>query len=680
MGERRQQAGGLGLRAKSLLALVLVALLAVAAATVVGNLALERARDAFAESSARTLTELNRDRLRAPLGRELALVQRLAGSLAVQHFLRDPSAPDTIDAFREEAAGFRQAFRDRSLFAVALADGSYWFADDEDPALAAPRYHVSAAEPKDDWFYASLRADSDYNINVNYDEHIQTTRVWFNAVVVHEGKRIGLTGSALVLDRFLADFIESASDGATPVIVDDQRLIQAHPDRQRIAWGSGAGGIDAERGGSKRLQSDRIEELPQLLGQARAAGDGIAAAWMSLEGKRQRVAAAYLPELNWYVLSAVDASAAQVLDPGWLPLLGTAGAALLLALLLGFGFAIERLLLRPVEALRGAAEAIAEGDYSRTLPAPGQDELGALNRAFARMAERVRSYTSELESAVGERTEALQQALDRILHSERLLLSGKMATAGQLTAGIAHEINNPLHYAAATSEQLQEQLQGFRDLLRQLAGDDADPAVMQAIELRLDAFAADLRAIREGCTRALGIVQDMRQFAGSDCGERTRTRLGDTLRATVNLARAQFKHDAVFEVQMPDDPELDCHPARLGQVFLNLLVNACHAVQARAAMGEPGYAGRVGLSGKLAGDWFMLAVEDNGCGIDPDLRERIFEPFFTTKPIGEGSGLGLALSQSIVAEHGGRIEVESTPGQGTRFLVRLPLPKGSPPA
>ncbi len=226
-----------------------------------------------------------------------------------------------------------------------------------------------------------------------------------------QGRPIGLAGSGLDLSGFLDDFIIAREPGVTPMIVGDDGAIQAHPDRRLIAYSSAAGGASERHRVFDLLdQPEQRDALREAMRLARAKAGSVHCLWAGLDGRQQLFAVAYIPQLRWYVLTAVDLHAAQVLDNRWLwPLAGTF-LLLLVALLLGFAYAVERLLLRPLRSLKRSAKAIAAGRYDTPLPLARQDEIGSLSKAFASMADQVRRHTAELEDKVQERTQALEEA------------------------------------------------------------------------------------------------------------------------------------------------------------------------------------------------------------------------------------------------------------------------------
>ena len=235
----------------------------------------------------------------------------------------------------------------------------------------------------------------------------------------------------------------------------------------------------------------------------------------------------------------------------------------------------------------------------------------------------------------------------------QLLISARLAAVGELAAGIAHEINNPLAFVRSNLSQLEAIWKELRLL-------PADPAQS---ELLGDVDALFEESI-EGVDRAAEIVRSVRSFAHVGSASRESTDLRPLLEDVLHVASGQLR-SRVNVLREYDDalPRVLCAPQQLRQVFLNLVINAAQAV-------EPG--GTVLVATRREGDHVIVSVADDGCGIPPHLLDRIFDPFFTTKPVGVGTGLGLGIAHQIVTSHGGEIQVESTPGIGTVFRVRLP--------
>lgn len=283
--------------------------------------------------------------------------------------------------------------------------------------------------------------------------------------------------------------------------------------------------------------------------------------------------------------------------------------------------------------------------------------------------------------------ENLQKNFDRIKDinkkleeaQNQLLQSEKMASIGQLAAGVAHEINNPLGFVSSNigslgrySKDLLDVGRAAKALLKRQdrAPEDRPWSDLAAAFERFDFdFLVEdlpdlLSETEDGLNRVKRIVQDLKDFSRVDHDEWAEADINQGLDSTLNVVRNEVKYKAEVIKNYADLPRVKCLAAQINQVFMNLIVNAAQAIQEK---------GRIVLQTELRNGWVVVSVSDTGCGMSEDVKNRIFEPFYTTKPVGQGTGLGLSLSYSIVQKHGGRIEVESTPGVGTTFSVHLPL-------
>ncbi|MBS4099535.1 MAG: bacteriohemerythrin [Sulfuricella sp.] len=346
--------------------------------------------------------------------------------------------------------------------------------------------------------------------------------------------------------------------------------------------------------------------------------------------------------------------------------------------------------------LSGVPGAAPRDDHEVLLQRSLDQEKALLNiiAALRESEDRYRSLVSELEKRVEQRTAELSDTNERLIaevvercHAEQalrdeqeaqrllikqledahnqLLQSEKMASIGQLAAGVAHEINNPIGFVNSNLGTLKRYV---NQLLRLIDAFEQGDAAAVKEDINLPYLRQDILNLlvesRDGVDRVKRIVQDLKDFSHVDETEWNWANLNKGLDSTLNVVSNEIKYKAEVIKKYGDIPEIYCLPRQLNQVFMNLLVNAAHAIDGRGTITV--------RTGSEAGQvWVEIA--DSGKGIPPENLTRIFDPFFTTKPVGKGTGLGLSLSYGIVDKHHGDIVVESEVGKGTTFRIRLPV-------
>lgn len=300
--------------------------------------------------------------------------------------------------------------------------------------------------------------------------------------------------------------------------------------------------------------------------------------------------------------------------------------------------------------------------------------LGALALAM-----RLRESRIALESSVDARARKLAEVYEELKQSQlQMMQSEKMASLGQMVAGLAHEINTPLGYSRSNVDLMQELLAEQADTLAEATGwpgtgaanEDAAANLARVRQLleegRIEELADLLGATRQGLDQISELVDGLRSFSRLDRSRVDRVDLNRGVEDVLRIARnTLLKHSANVHRQLGDLPLVSCVPSQINQVLLNLVVNAAQAL--------PEGGGNIAIETRVSGRCVEILVEDDGCGMPPEVAARIFDPFYTTKEIGKGTGLGLSIAYQIMHEHGGAIGVESTPGEGTRFVISLPL-------
>ncbi len=352
------------------------------------------------------------------------------------------------------------------------------------------------------------------------------------------------------------------------------------------------------------------------------------------------------------------------------PVIGLVFGATFLVLGL-FPFLFRSSLVKPLERLLDGVQHVNAGDLTATVPVGVHDEIGRLTQHFNRMTQSLRRYNGEMEALVTERTRQLEASLKELQETQaRLIQTEKMASLGALTAGIAHEIKNPLNFVNNFAEINGELVGEMREALD---GGDLEEARALLGDLKAN---ADLIATHG--KRADGIVQSMMAHAHGGTGERDVVDVNAFVDEYVGLAfHGKQARDPGFTVEITTDYGetgiLEVAPQEMGRVLVNLLSNAFDAVHEHAQSQNGTYTPQVTVTTRRESDHVAIRVADNGPGIPEAVREKIFEPFFTTKPAGSGTGLGLSLSYDIVTQgHGGTLTVESAPGRGAAFVVTVP--------
>ena len=354
-----------------------------------------------------------------------------------------------------------------------------------------------------------------------------------------------------------------------------------------------------------------------------------------------------------------------------------------------FTWLIARGITRPLKTLTRSAQKISHGDFGERLEIRSSDEIGLLASAFNEMSlalssheAQIQEMTRNLETMVKKRTEelensneALKQAyLDLQNAHEQLVQTEKMASLGQLVAGIAHEIKNPLNFIYGNTDFLRDYTLKTQTLVEKLEAlpsispDDRQKITDEKKAINYDFIRGDLRTLiddlTEGTERINTIVSDLRVFSRVDAADTAEMDVHALIDMSLNLLRNQYKDRVEIHKDYGDISKIRGYAGKLNQVFMNLLSNAFYAIAEK---------GDVWIRTSTRNGSVEIEIEDSGVGIPKENLKRIFEPFFTTKPVGQGTGLGLSISYGVIEQHHGEIRVLSVPGKGTVFFIRLPI-------
>ncbi len=307
-----------------------------------------------------------------------------------------------------------------------------------------------------------------------------------------------------------------------------------------------------------------------------------------------------------------------------------------------------KLIIKPITLLAEGMERVSKGDLDHRIEINTKDEMGMLARTFNEMTrelkiarERLENWAKELEEEVKKKTEEIRRGQEQMIHTE------KLASLGRMAAGVAHELNSPLTGIVTFAHLMLQRIPPENKMDRE-----------------------DLEVIIEQAERCSKIIKGLLGFSRALPAEKSDIRINDTIRHVIDMVKnqAKFHNIKIITDLSPDLPPIKGDASQLQQVYMNMLINAADAMNDR---GEIRIATR--LVKEDGNDFIEIEFTDNGPGIPEEYMSRLFEPFFTTKPVGKGTGLGLSVSHGIVRKHGGHIIVKSKVGQGTTFLIRLPV-------
>ncbi|MBK4731503.1 HAMP domain-containing protein [Oxynema sp. CENA135] len=361
-----------------------------------------------------------------------------------------------------------------------------------------------------------------------------------------------------------------------------------------------------------------------------------------------------------------------------------ASMALSAAIAAALAIYTSRGIARPIQALTEVARQVTqESNFELKAPVSTADEVGVLAVSLNQLIAWVGEYTEELENArqtlerrVEERTQDLRAALAELQQTQaQLIQTEKMSSLGQLVAGVAHEINNPVSFIYGNLVHAEEYARDLQEVvdLYEAEGLELSPqtrARLDEIEpdyLRED-FPRLLASMKMGTDRIKAIVVSLRNFSRLDEAQMKEASLHEGIDSTLLILGSQLKQGIEVVKEYGDIPLISCYPAQLNQVFVNLLANAIDAM-----LGANSEVKQLAIATEAVEDRVRVTIRDTGPGIPPQIREKIFDPFFTTKPVGKGTGLGLSICYQIIQKHRGTIEVSSEEGRGSEFVITLPV-------
>lgn len=335
-------------------------------------------------------------------------------------------------------------------------------------------------------------------------------------------------------------------------------------------------------------------------------------------------------------------------------------------------FLFSNRIVKPLEILVYAMKRAKTGRAEQIPPIDSAYEIEYLVRAFNDMIRNVTDAKKALEEKLSE----LKKANQEIKNTQTTLVqSAKMISLGQIVAGVAHELNNPIGFIYSNMHHLQEYVEKLRLLVNEYRALRASlPAeVLKRIEkkekeLEIDFVLQDMESLTKSCVdgakRTKDIVLGLRTFSRMDESVFRMEDIHEGIRSTLKLLVNELKNKVTVHEEFGDLPLVECTLSQINQVLVNLVTNAAHAIQGK---------GDVWIRTRHEGDYVYIHIEDNGCGMSPSTLDKIFDPFFTTKKVGQGTGLGLSIAYGLIQKHHGNIVVESEVGKGTKFTLQIPV-------
>ncbi|AFY43510.1 ATP-binding protein [Nostoc sp. PCC 7107] len=370
-------------------------------------------------------------------------------------------------------------------------------------------------------------------------------------------------------------------------------------------------------------------------------------------------------------------------------------AALVLATFIGY--LTSNWVIQPILRINRASQVMASGNLEQTVNISKIEELNTLAQSFNYMAEQLRqsfaaleNSKAELEDRVEERTTELKTALSELTRTQaQVIQNEKMSSLGQLVAGVAHEINNPVNFIHGNITHLSEYTQNLLQILHlyQECYPNKDPKIQAlAEEIDLEFLIEDLDKIlpsmKIGTERIRNIVLSLRNFSRMDEADFKTVDIHEGIESTLLILQYRLKDKPESPgIEVIRDygnlPEVECYPGQLNQVLMNILVNAIDALEESSVNTQNSTVQKPQITIRTSAcdsRWVEIAIADNGTGMPEQVKNRIFDPFFTTKPVGKGTGMGMAISYQIISEkHHGKLDCFSTPGQGTEFRIQIPV-------
>ncbi|OQW96041.1 MAG: hypothetical protein BWK79_00225 [Beggiatoa sp. IS2] len=585
------------------------------------------------------------------------------------------------------------------ILANASTGGSlnYYDSDEQGEVSSKPDESRPNFDPRiRDWYKSAVKANGPIWSDI-YSEFATKALAITAAQPVYDksGKLLGSLGSTAIFS-LVNKFLHSLKIGRSgqTFIMEKSGLLVATSTLDPVI---NIKNDKAERIKGLASKNELIKEATQFL--SNQFGDlrkipGSQQLNFDIEGKKQFMQVTPLQDkrgLDWLVVVTIpEADFMEQIDANTRITIMLSLVALVLTTLVGLLTA--RWVIKPILSLNVATKKFASGNWDQKLPVERSDELGDLAKSFNTMGQQVKKSFAALEEAnatlekrVQERTKELAGALQELRASQaQLIQSEKMASLGQMVAGVAHEINTPLGYIKSNvemtkdlfteTENLVMTYDGLIDLLTspEVTEEELGEQLTTVTELR-ESFREDdtfegtkdlFKDIIYGLDQISELVLNLKDFSRLDQAKVADININDCIDSVLVIGHNVIKGRVDIDKQYGELPKVQCSPSHINQVFLNVITNAAQAIE--------GHNGKIVIKTSFSDKLVKIVIQDNGKGIPADVLPKIFDPFFTTKPIGEGTGLGLSICYQIIQQHNGQIDVTSEPGKGTTFTISLP--------
>lgn len=580
-----------------------------------------------------------------PLIREVALARQMADNSIIKQWATNEQDAQLRQRALDEMEKFRPHFQDGSYFLALAGSGHYYFNDaDNQYAGRQLRYTLDPTLPENAWFYATLKSNRNYLINVDPDTSLGVTKVWVNVLLRDGNKVLGVLGTGLDLTDFIRKVADISQPGVTNLFVDRNAAIQIYRNVAYIDFSSIAKSSDHRRSVNQLLdQPEDRAWIRQAIHQLDDGNTTVATKFVKIRGKRYLAGVTALPEVGWYDITLLDLGVLLPRHDFWE--MGLAIGLAVLGLLAILTLTLHRLVLKPVAGLTKAAARISRGDYVSATIAESGGEVGQLTSQFEAMVDAVSRTQSGLEIEIEKRTRQLTEA-KKMLETALLQEKEGRGTQAHLLALMAHEIRSPVAVISNTAQMLnalaQSEQPNWQPRIEKILG------AVRRLATLMDNLLAEERLSMEsrGLERQAG---DLNVFCAELAGSFSET------------------HDRPIRFEpLNGDSRLYADWQLIGIAVGNLIDNAVKYAPSHGDIClriQPG-----------AEDMLCVEVSDQGAGISPETQQRIFEKFIRGDSGSNvpGVGLGLYLVNWIATFHGGMAEVVSTPGSGSTFRIYLP--------